>query len=279
MRERDVMRRRTAVRDRDGRTAVRDRDVDTVDTRTGRMQIPRSRGALSGVLLVLLGLWGALAPFIGPYVNFAYEPNTPWTWTTGRGWLEVLPGAVTVLGGLLLLMSRNRATAMLGGWLAVVGGAWFVVGRLFATPLGLGDLGAPVLTSQTGLMALELAFFTGLGTLIVAIGAMGLGRLSVRSLRDIRYVRASVDDYRPAYHAAERETIARERVPVGTAEPVDEYRDREYRGDEYRDDVRRDEYPDTDAEDQRRAGVPVGERRHRGLRGVFGGSRHHPIPH
>ncbi len=211
------------------------RDIDT--PRAGRLQIPRSRGALSGVLLVLLGLWGALAPFIGPYANFGYAPNTPWLWTTERGWLEVLPGAVTVLGGLLLLTSANRATAMLGGWLAVVGGAWFVIGRLFASPWGIGDLGAPTRTTQTGVMAIELAFFTGLGTLIVAIGAMGLGRLSVRSVRDIRYARASVDRYRPVdREPVDRETIAHERIP--SADP---------------------------------------ERPRR--RGIFGGNRHHPVPH
>lgn len=146
-------------------------------------------------------------------MHFAYQPDTPWTWTPERGWLQVLPGAVTAVGGLLLLMSRNRAAAMLGGWLALVGGAWFVLGRLFATPLGLGYPGAPVRTGQTGLLTLELAMFSGLGTVIVAIGAMALGRLSVRSLRDIRYVRASVDDYRP-----DRETIAHERVAVAGAE-------------------------------------------------------------
>lgn len=206
---------------------TRDRDF-----RGGRLQIPRSRGALSGVLLVLLGLWGALAPFIGPYIHFGYQPDTPWTWTTVRGWLEVLPGAVTVLGGLLLLMSANRATAMLGGWLAVVGGAWFVIGRLFATPLGIGDLGAPTRSTQTGIMAVELAFFTGLGTVIVAIGAMGLGRLSVRSVRDIRYAQASVDRYRPIG----REPIAHEKATIAQPEPP---------------------------------------RR----RGIFGGNRHHPVPH
>lgn len=194
---------------------MRDTDRDPLDTRAGRLAIPRSRGAASGLLLVLLGLWGALIPFLGPYVNFAYDPNTPWTWTPARGWLEVLPGAATVLGGLLLLVSRNRATAMLGGWLAVVGGAWFVIGRAFATPLGLGDFGAPVRTTQTGIIVLELTFFTGLGTLIVAIAAMGLGRLSVRSVRDIRYAQASVDNYRPAG----REPIAYERVPVADTRP------------------------------------------------------------
>lgn len=210
-----------------------------VDTRAGRMQIPRSRGAVSGILLVILGLWGALIPFVGPYVNFAYEPNTPWTWTTARGWLEVLPGGVAVLGGLLLLFSANRATALLGGWLAVVAGAWFVVGRLFATPWGLGDVEAPAATTQAGRMALELAFFNGLGVLMVAIGGMALGRLSVRSLRDIRYATPAADEYhREDYdRTVERERTARERAEVDEVAP------------------------------QRRQ------------RGMFGGSRQRPIPH
>ena len=85
-----------------------------VPARGGRLHIARSRGALSGFLLLALGAWGALIPFVGPYFDFAYTPDSPWVWTVGRGWLEVLPGAVAAVGGLLLLMSRNRATAMLG---------------------------------------------------------------------------------------------------------------------------------------------------------------------
>ena len=57
------------------------------------LQMRRSRGALSGVLLMLLGLWGALIPFVGPYFRYAYTPDTAWTYNTGRLWLEVLPGA------------------------------------------------------------------------------------------------------------------------------------------------------------------------------------------
>src|SRR5258705_53034 len=115
-----------------------------VPARGGRLQMPRSRGAASGFLLILLGAWGALLPFVGPYFDFAFPPDQEWTWTIARGWLEVLPGAATVVGGLLLLGSRNRATAMIGGWLTVLAGAWFVVGRALAGPLGIGDVGAPV---------------------------------------------------------------------------------------------------------------------------------------
>lgn len=151
------------------------------------MTIARSRGAASGLLLILLGLWGALVPFIGPNFDFAFTPDQPWTWTTARGWLEVLPGVVTVLGGLLLLTSRNRATAMLGGWLTVAAGAWFVIGRALAGPLGLGDAGAPVAATETKRVWLDLTYFYGLGALIIFLGALALGRVSVRSVRDVEY--------------------------------------------------------------------------------------------
>lgn len=172
------------------------RDIDRYDSAAGWMRTPRSRGAVGGILLVLSG---ALIPLVGPYVDLAHDPDTPWTWTAARGWLEVLPGALTVLGGLLLLFSANRATALFGGWLAVVAGAWFVVARLLTSPLGLGDFGPPTLIS------------TGVGSLIIALGGMALGRLSVRSVRDIRYARPSVDEY---HRADWRETIARERATV-----------------------------------------------------------------
>jgi hypothetical protein len=107
-----------------------------------------------------------------------------------------------VAGGLLLLMSKNRANAMLGGWLAVIAGAWFVVGRLFAEPWNLGELGSPVATTTSGLVILELAFFTGLGALIIMLSSLVLGRLSVRSSRDIQY--------------AQREALASANQPAET---------------------------------------------------------------
>ncbi len=163
--------------------------TETSERRTGgRLHMPRSRGALSGLLLILAGVWGALIPFVGPYFDFAFTPDAPWTWTIGRGWLEVLPGAVAVLGGLLLLISGNRATAMLGGWLAVAAGAWFVVGRALAAPLALGNVGSPVAVTEAKRVVLELAYFSGLGALIVFLGAAAVGRLSVRSVRDVRHV-------------------------------------------------------------------------------------------
>src|SRR6201986_62152 len=115
------------------------------DSRSGfsTLQMPRSRGALSGLLLLILGAWGALAPFIGPYFHLSYTPGQAWVWSTARAWLEVFPGVTAAVGGFLLLISGNRATAMFGGCLAVIAGAWFVVGRTLAPMLRLRGVGQP----------------------------------------------------------------------------------------------------------------------------------------
>jgi hypothetical protein len=194
-------------------------DSDTgVPARGGRLDMPRSRGAASGFLLILLGVWGGLIPFVGPYFNFAYTPDQEWTWTTGRGWLEVLPAAATVVGGLLLLASRNRATATVGGWLTVLAGAWFVVGRPFAGPLGIGDPGSPVASADWKRAVLEIAYFSGLGVVIVFLGAIALGRLSVRSLRDIRHAQRPVAATVPPERVAEPEPVRGESAAAGEPE-------------------------------------------------------------
>jgi hypothetical protein len=159
----------------------------------GVAPIPRSRGGVSGVVLILLGAWGGLAPFIGPYLHFAYTPDKAWAYTHGRLWLSAVPGAAALVGGLLVAGSGNRVTGCLGGFLAAAGGAWFIVG----TPvIGLlvknGSispgvaLGGPLgsLSPATRVFLEGLAFFTGTGVLILFFGALALGRLSVVSVKD-----------------------------------------------------------------------------------------------
>ena len=198
-------------------------EVDTgAPVRGSRMRIPRSRGAASGFLLILLGVWGALIPFVGPYFDFAWGSNQEWMWTAGRGWLEVLPGAATVLGGLLLLTSRNRATAMFGGWITVLAGAWFVVGRAVAEAARIGDVGRPLASTDAKFALLDLTYFSGLGTVIVFLGALVLGRLSVRTLRDVQYAQRPVAATEPAPAPVPEATTERTERTEPVAEPATE---------------------------------------------------------
>lgn len=159
------------------------------------MRIPRTRGAVSGVLLIVLGLWGALVPFVGHYFNFVIGSDRAWDFSAGRFWLSLLPGAVVALGGLLVLLARTRPTGLLGAWLAMAGGAWFIVGQEFSQLWNNGTSQAGEALGGTGRrVAEQLAYFDGLGVLIVAIAAVALGRLTVRSVRDAELAAADTDD-------------------------------------------------------------------------------------
>ncbi|MGX1776826.1 hypothetical protein ACWIGW_32290 [Nocardia brasiliensis] len=168
-------------------------DDNVAADRGPALRIPRSRGALGGLAVLLLGIWGALIPFLGPYFDFAFTPDDSWVWTSARGWLEVLPGVVAIVGGFLMLTSRNRLVASFGGWLAAASGLWFIVGPFLADLLNLGALGEPVASSDLKRALLQLTFFYGLGALILFFAATSLGRLSVRSARDIAFARREVD--------------------------------------------------------------------------------------
>ena len=44
---------------------------------------------VSGCLLILLGAWGGLVPFIGPYFGYYYGPNKTWDYTSNWLWLSM----------------------------------------------------------------------------------------------------------------------------------------------------------------------------------------------
>jgi hypothetical protein len=184
----------------------------------GMLQMRRSRGAFSGFLLILLGLWGALIPFIGPYFHFAYTPDKAWTYNTGRLWLELLPGAAVFLGGVFLMAARGRHTALFGALLAVAAGAWFVLGQslspLWNHHVALG--GSPASGTQYMRIMEQLGFFTALGVVIVFVAAAALGRVaSVASgIRPVDEVGEVPETTVPVARTAPADTVPVERVPA-----------------------------------------------------------------
>lgn len=149
-------------------------------------RVHRSRGAASGVLLILLGAWGGLAPFVGPYARFAYPPDSAWAWTSARAWLEVLPGAITLVAGLVLVLTRLRPLALFAALLAALSGAWFAVGDVLA-PLwpATSSLGTPVGGPVTRALE-QIGFFSGTGVAIVVTASIAMGRLAMISAKDVR---------------------------------------------------------------------------------------------
>lgn len=145
----------------------------------GILQIRRRHGTLNGALLALLGIWGGVIAFVGPYFHYAYTPDTAWTYNTGRLWLEILPGAAALLGGLVLMAASTRPLAMFGAFLGIVSGAWFALGNVFA-PLWTTAAPAGVPAGTTTVMRIveQVGFFTGLGAAIILVAAFAAGRIS-----------------------------------------------------------------------------------------------------
>ena len=184
-------------------------------------QMRRSRGAVSGALLVLLGLWGALIPFVGPYFHYAYTPDTTWTYNTARLWLEILPGAAVFLGGLLLIIATGRHVAAFGALLAAAAGAWFTLGTILS-PLWNNHvaLGGTPASSTLSMRILEqIGFFSALGLVIVFIAAAAFGRImSVPS--GIRAAETVPPTIAPA-ETVPAETVPPETVPAETVRTDD----------------------------------------------------------
>ena len=210
----------------------------------GKLRIPRSRGALSGLLLILLGAWGALIPFIGPYFHYAYTPDKAWSYTTGRLWLEILPGVAAVVGGFIVLASARRPLALLGAFVAVLGGAWFVVGNLVSSlwNKGVPAAGVPVGTNIDRLAQEELGFFIGLGVLIVFFAALALGRFAVVGVKEAALADQATDPAGSGEFRASR--------PVPSA-PVPAADDAELREDERSQPVSDDERSQPVSDDER----------------------------
>jgi hypothetical protein len=196
----------------------------------GMLQMRRSRGAFSGFLLILLGLWGALIPFIGPYFHFAYTPDTAWTYNTARLWLEILPGAAVFLGGFFLMIATGRHTALFGAILAAAAGAWFTLGTMLS-PLWNHHVtlgGSPAASTVYMRIMEQLGFFSALGVVVVFIAAAAFGRImSVPAgIRTVEPVSDPVTDAVPA-RTEPTETLPTRTAPARTvltrtapAEPV-----------------------------------------------------------
>lgn len=136
----------------------------------------------SGALILLLGVWGGIAPYVGPIFAYHMDGAGAWTWTTARAELALGPGGIAVLGGLLLMIAGQRGMQRFGAFIAATAGTWFVVGSIFF-PLWTGATVRLPKSGAAGISATwmgileSLGFFLGTGVLIALLAAYAYGSL------------------------------------------------------------------------------------------------------
>lgn len=131
----------------------------------------------AGLVILLLGIWGGIIPFVGPYFHFTLGPDHTWTWTMSRLWLDVLPAIGAVIGGLWLIGAGPRLSGRLGAMLALLAGAWFAIGPALSMIWHVGGAAGLAHGSST-VQGLEmLSLHTGLGVLIAGLAGYALPAL------------------------------------------------------------------------------------------------------
>ena len=145
------------------------------------MRISRSTGAVTGFVLLLLGIWGGIIPFVGPYFGYAFGSHATWHYTANRLWLDILPAVAVIVGALILLRAGHRVSGTLGSWLAMAGGAWFAVGPAVSQlwDHAAGPIGGPLFGHTRQMLELVGTFY-GLGVVVVGLAAFAHGRVVSR---------------------------------------------------------------------------------------------------
>jgi hypothetical protein len=132
-----------------------------------------------GFLIAVLGGWVIAAALVGPAFNFGFFNDSSWQFSTKQWEMQLIPGIVAVLGG-LMLMTPSRGGGALGALLAFAAGGWLIVGPILY-PLWSSGTIEPY--GSEGMKALRwLGHFYGPGGLILYFAGYAHGLFSRRTV-------------------------------------------------------------------------------------------------
>jgi hypothetical protein len=129
-----------------------------------------------GVLIAFLGAWVAVVAFVGPEFGYRATASASWQWTTTNWLLHLLPGAVAVLAGLIILGRAHSGSGRgvgFAGLLAALAGAWLILGPSLWPWLEASHAYLPTADAGTSFLRQAGANLAP-GILLVAFGSMVL---------------------------------------------------------------------------------------------------------
>ena len=149
-------------------------------TVTARATAPGSLVVL-GTITILISSWAGIVPFVGPIFGYSADGTASWTWDLAHAVLGLLPGAVGVLSGFIMVSAGSRLALGIGrptiagaGVVAAMAGSWLAVGPA-AWPVLWGRL--PYFNASTPFRALvdSLGYSLGSGLILATCGGCAIG--------------------------------------------------------------------------------------------------------
>jgi hypothetical protein len=143
-----------------------------------RTRVWSPKAAPAAAVAVLLGLWAAAVPLLGPYFDFGFDTTKAWTFSEVHWTLSIVPGLAAAVGGLLLVRPL-RSLGALGRLLVAACGAWLVVGPSLY-PLWADRTLQPIAGADWKRALLWIGYFYGVGTLLTLVAGYVQGLVTRR---------------------------------------------------------------------------------------------------
>lgn len=166
-----------------GRTRWRHSTGQTVAER--RVTVRPIGASVAGVAAVVVGAWGALAGYLGPYFGWHPTAGTAWDANLQNGLLHLAPGAAAVVAGIMMLAMSPARRGSRGGallmpaLLLMAAGAWFVIGPVAWPTFESGPAFSPALDAGRNLLNQACSSLAP-GLVLAALGGMGLKAATAR---------------------------------------------------------------------------------------------------
>ena len=149
-------------------------------------------------MTILISAWGALIPFVEPIFGFHATGTPSLRWNAAHTLLAVVPGAVGVVMGFVVLwaasqvaVGRIRITLVWAGLITILSGAWFIIGpRAWPVITTHGVYFAPV-PPLRGLLY-QVGYALGTGVILVVCGGYVMGWASRHQISDSAVVSSDV---------------------------------------------------------------------------------------
>src|ERR1022692_1000754 len=151
-----------------------------------------------GVVTILISAWGALIPFVEPIFGFHATGTPSLHWNAAHTLLAVVPGAVGVGMGFVILWAasqvadgRGRVSRLAAGLITILCGAWFIVGpRAWPVITTHGVYFVPATPLRS--LLYQIGYALGTGVILVVCGGYVMGWASRQQISDSAVVSSDV---------------------------------------------------------------------------------------